>query len=206
MIACWGEGALTNKPKFELITLLFNISLGACHLILGALSESLWLLTLGTYYLILGVARFLVLKSIKNYRTVKKLTGFMLMIMSAPLAGSVILSVLRDRGYELHMIIMIGLAAYAFTKVTLATVDLIKSRRAKSDKLVAIRSISFADALVSIFALQRSMLVSFEGMSESEIRIMNATIGSAVCVAVFFIGFHLFGCKFPFARLKKHIR
>jgi len=35
------------------------------------------------------------------------------------------------------------------------------------------------------------MLVSFEGMRESEIVIMNATLGSAVCVIVFLLGINL---------------
>jgi len=39
--------------------------------------------------------------------------------------------------------------------------------------------------------LQRSMLVSFEGMSETEIVIMNAAFGSAVCVIVILLGINL---------------
>ena len=35
------------------------------------------------------------------------------------------------------------------------------------------------------------MLVSFEGMHETEIVIMNAALGSAVCVIVFLLGFNL---------------
>lgn len=35
------------------------------------------------------------------------------------------------------------------------------------------------------------MLVSFEGMTETEIVIMNATLGSAVCVIVFLLGLNL---------------
>ena len=89
------------------------------------------------------------------------------------------------------MIVMIAMAAYAFTKITLATVKLIKARRSTSATLITLRNISFADAFVSIFALQRSMLVSFEGMRESEIAIMNATLGSAVCVIVILLGVNL---------------
>ncbi len=113
------------------------------------------------------------------------------MILAVPLAGTVILSVVRDRGRKLHMIVMIAMAAYAFTKVTLAAINLIKSRRSKSATLITLRNISFADAFVSIFALQRSMLVSFEGMTETEIQIMNAVLGSAVCVTVFLLGLNL---------------
>ncbi len=89
------------------------------------------------------------------------------------------------------MIVMIAMAAYAFTKITLATIKLIKARRSTSATLITLRNISFADAFVSIFALQRSMLVSFEGMNEVEIVLMNATLGSAVCAIVLLLGINL---------------
>ena len=114
-----------------------------------------------------------------------------MMTLSLPLISSVILSVIRDRGHQFHMIVMITIATYAFTKLTLATINLIQSLRIKSGRIVALRNISFADGFVSIFALQRSMLVSFEGMTEAEILIMNAVTGSAVCVIVFLLGFKL---------------
>ena len=120
----------------------------------------------------------------------------MLIILAIPLFGSTILSVIRDRGYNLHMIIMIAMAAYAFTKVTIATVNLIKSRHGTDAKYMMLRNISFADALVSIFALQRSMLVSFEGMSEGEIQIMNACLGCGVCIMVFLLGLNLINKKY----------
>ena len=113
------------------------------------------------------------------------------MVLSIPLFGTVILSVVRDRGHEYHMIVMIAMAAYAFTKITLAAINLVKSRRSASRVLLTLRNISFADAFVSIFALQRSMLVSFEGMTETEILIMNAVLGSVVCIIVFLLGWNL---------------
>ena len=120
-----------------------------------------------------------------------RFTGIMLMVLSLPLIGTVILSAVQSRGHELHMIVMIAMAAYAFTKITLATVKLIKARHSTSATLITLRNVSFADAFASIFALQRSMLVSFEGMQESEIVIMNAIFGSVVCVTVFLLGLNL---------------
>lgn len=177
--------------KLALGSLLFNLAFGAYHLVFGAVSGSWWLLTLGVYYLILSVVRFAVLRVRKKERFITLFTGWMLMTLSLPLVGTVILSVVRDRGHTIHMIIMIAMAAYAFAKITLATVNLVKSRRSKSATLITLRNISFADAFVSIFALQRSMLVSFEGMTEWEIQIMNAALGSAVCVVVFLLGINL---------------
>ena len=177
--------------KIALASLTFNIAFAVYHLVMGLVISSWWLLTLGSYYLVLSVVRFVVLRSKSKDRFIAKFTGWMLILLSIPLAGTVILSVVRDRGHERHMIVMIAMAAYAFTKITLATIKLIKARRSTSATLITLRNISFADAFVSIFALQRSMLVSFKGMTEAEIVIMNATLGSAVCVIVFLLGLNL---------------
>ena len=181
-----------NKTlKIALLSLVANTAFAAYYLISGALTSSWWLLVLGSYYLILSLLRFTVLLSKRKEHFIVKFTGWMLIALSIPLVGTVLLSVLRDRGHELHMIIMIAMAAYAFTKITLATVNVVKARRTSSAVLITLRNISFADAFVSIFALQRSMLVSFEGMTEIEIIIMNATLGSAVCVIVLLLGINL---------------
>ena len=177
--------------KFALGSLAINIAFSAYHLIFGAILHSWWLLTLGTYYLILSIVSFAVLQTKGKERFITKFTGWMLIVLSIPLAGTVILSVVRDRGRQFHMIVMIAIAVYAFTKITLATINLVKSRRSTSATLITLRNISFADALVSIFALQRSMLVSFEGMTEGEILIMNATLGCVVCVTGFMLGVNL---------------
>ena len=177
--------------KLALGSLAFNIAFATYYLVMGLVTNSWWLLTLGSYYLVLSLVRFMVLRSKSKERFIAKFTGWMLILLSIPLVGTVILSVVRDRGHERHMIVMIALAVYTFTKITLATIKLIKARRSSSATLITLRNISFADAFVSIFALQRSMLVSFEGMTETEIVIMNATLGSAVCVIVFLLGLNL---------------
>ena len=182
--------------KIALASLAFNIAFATYHLVTGLLTSSWWLLTLGSYYLVLSVVRFVVLRAKNKDRFIAKFTGWMLILLSIPLAGTVILSVVQDRGQEHHMIVMIAIATYAFTKITLATIKLIKARHSTSSTLITLRNISFADAFVSIFALQRSMLVSFEGMRETEIIIMNAALGSAVCVIVFLLGFNLVKNRF----------
>ena len=177
--------------KLAIGSLAFNIAFATYYLVMGLVTNSWWLLTLGSYYLVLSLVRFMVLRSKSKERFIAKFTGWMLILLSIPLVGTVILSVVRERGHERHMVVMIALAAYAFTKITLATIKLIKARRSTSATLITLRNISFADAFVSIFALQRSMLVSFEGMTEAEIVIMNASLGSAVCVIVFLLGLNL---------------
>lgn len=182
---------MDKTQRVAIASLIFNTVFSTYHLVFGFVTSSWWMLTLGSYYLILSIVRFVVLRSKSKESFITKFTGWMLIILSIPLVGTVVLSMVRDRGHELHMIVMISIATYAFTKITLATVKFIKSRRSNSAKLITLRNISFADAFVSIFSLQRSMLVSFDGMTEAEIVIMNATFGSAVCVIVFLLGINL---------------
>ena len=177
--------------KFALASLMSNVAFAIYHLLLGLYTSSWWLLTLASYYLVLSIVRFVVLRRKSKEHFIIEFTGWMLVLLSVPLVGTVILSVVRDRGHELHMIIMIAMAAYAFTKITLAIIKFIKARRSNSAVLIALRNISLADAFVSIFALQRSMLVSFDGMSQAEIVIMNATLGAAVCIICFLLGLML---------------
>ena len=182
---------MNRALKFALASLVFNTAVAAYHFVLGSLTSSWWLLTLGSYYLVLSIVRFAVLRSKSKERFITKFTGWMLIILSIPLAGTVILSVVRDRGHKFHMVVMIAMATYAFTKITLATIKLIKARRSTSATLITLRNISFADAFVSIFALQRSMLVSFGEMAESDVRIMNIATGTGVCIIVFLLGLNL---------------
>lgn len=180
----------TYKPAF--LSLAVNIAFGGYNVVIGCITHSWWLLTIGTYYAVLSVVRYTVLRSKKeNTAFIKRFTGILLMVMSLPLAGTVVLATVQDRGTVYHEIVMITIAVYAFTKITLASVNLVKSRRSASLKIKTLRYIAFADAFVSIFSLQRSMLVSFGEMAEGTIRIMNNATGSAVCVIVFLLGVNL---------------
>ena len=177
--------------KIALFSLAFNTSFATYNLVLGFIEPSWWFLSLGSYYLILSAVRFAVLITKRSERFITGFTSWMLMLLSIPLAGIVILSVVRDRGRKFHIIVMIAIATYAFTKISVAAINWFKSKRGKSVKHITLRNVSLADAFVSIFALQRSMLVSFEGMTESEIQTMNALLGFAVCIIVFLLGRNL---------------
>lgn len=181
--------------KTAFVSLTFNIVFSAYHLILGVLSRSWWLITLGAYYLVLSMIRFYVLTTQKQRTSTMRFVGVLLLILSIPLAGTVILAVVKDRGQTLHEIVMIAMATYAFAKITLATINLIKARKYNSAKHLMLRNISLADAFVSIFALQRSMLVSFGEMKASHIMLFNILTGTAVWLIVLLLGINLIGGK-----------
>lgn len=179
--------------KMATLSLVINIVYGVYNIVIGVITPSWWFSTAGTYYLILSIVRYSVLRaresSIESF--LKPFTGVMLMLLSVPLAGMVVLASVKDRGTDFQEIVMITVALYTFTKITLSTINLVKSKKNTPERVKILRNISFADAFVSIFSLQRSMLVSFGGMPANDIRIMNIVTGSAVCVIVFFLGLNL---------------
>ena len=73
---------------------------------------------------------------------------------------------------------------------------MVKAKRSASTVLKTLRNISLADACVSIYTMQRSMLVSFPGMEEAEILLMNIFTGTAVWIAVLLLGINLIGGKY----------
>lgn len=170
------------------VSLLINAIFCAYHITLGAITHSWWLLAVGAYYVILSMIRFTILRTRTHEERARIFTGVMLTLSALPLLAIVALACTEDHGTQFHKIAMITIAAYAFTKITLASINLFRARRMSSPRLRALRSVSFADALVSIFSLQRSMLVSFEGMDEAGIRMMNFLTGTGVTLAVLLIG------------------
>lgn len=175
----------------SLFSLFFNIGFCAYHVTFGIMTRSWWMITVGAYYTILAAIRLITLRTEKRIDILRRLVGVTLVLLTIPLIGTVVLSVAWEMGNELNRIIMIAIATYSFTKITVAVINIKKARKRKHEKLILLRNISLADACVSIFSLQRSMLASFEGMTAHEIQLMNALTGSAVCLIVFLLGLYL---------------
>ena len=184
--------------KFAITSLSINLLYSIYNGIIGITSNSLWFISLSVYYTVLSISRFLVLNSSRKSRknssaenAVKKLTGFMFILLSISLAGTTILTLSNDKETRYHKILMISIAVFTFIKITLAIINLVKAKKKDSDIIKALRSISFCDAFVSIFSMQRSMLVSFPGLTNFEIKIFNILTGSAVCLMILVIGIGL---------------
>ena len=106
------------------------------------------------------------------------------------------MSAIKDRGTAFHEIVMITIATYTFTKITISIIGMVKAKRSASPVLKTLRNISLADACVSIYTMQRSMLVSFPGMEAAEILLLNIFTGTAVWVVVLLLRINLIGGKY----------
>ena len=186
------------RSPYTSLAVNFVYAIGNCTV--GFLSHSWWFITVGAYYAVLAIARFSVLqvkrKAGGDYETelfARRITGILLIALSACIVGVNILSALKERGTAFHEIIMIAIATYTFTKITIAIIGMVQAAHTTSPVLITLRNIALADACVSIYTMQRSMLQSFPGLTPAEIQIFNILTGAAVWLIVLFLGINLMG-------------
>ena len=192
-----------NLVRSPYTSLAFNVAYALGNCIIGFLAHSWWFITVGAYYTVLAITRFSVLqvkrKASGNYDTeffARRITGILLVVLSFCIVGVNIMSAVKDRGTAFDVIVMITIATYTFTKITISIIGMVKAKRSASPVLKILRNISLADACVSIYTMQRSMLVTFPGMEAAEILLLNIFTGTAVWIVVLLLGINLIGGKY----------
>lgn len=181
--------------------LVLNVAYALGNGVIGFWAHSWWFVTVSAYYAILAATRFCVLqiKADRNRETeifARRITGVLLVVLSFCIVGVNVLSALKDRGTAFHEIIMITIATYTFVKISIAIIGMAKPNHSAPPTQKTLRNIALADACVSVYTMQRSMLVSFPGMTAAEIKLFNILTGTAVWIVVLFLGINLIGGKF----------
>ncbi len=194
---------LLRFAKNPYVSLVFNTVYALINCAVGLFAHSWWFITLGAYYVVLTVTRYNVLligrKAQGNYNAelfARRFTGVLLVVLSFCIVSVNILSALKERGTVFHEIVMITVATYTFTKITVAIIGIVKAKHSPSPVIKTLRNISLADACVSVYTMQRSMLRSFSGMEASGIRLFNILTGTAVWIIVLLLGCNLVGGKY----------
>ncbi|MBE6780608.1 MAG: hypothetical protein E7545_06495, partial [Ruminococcaceae bacterium] len=120
-----------NLVKSPYTSLAFNIAYAICNCIIGFLNPSWWFITVGAYYTVLAITRFSVLqvkrKANGDYDTelfARRITGILLVLLSFCIIGVNIMSAVKDRGTAFHEIVMIAIATYTFTKITVSIIGI----------------------------------------------------------------------------------
>ena len=161
-------------------------------LVSGILYRSAWFIALAVYYILLAVMRFLLVRRLnvqeecvewRRYRV----CGVMLLFMNQALAGIVIFMVHQNQGFDYPGLLIYAMAAYAFYAVTIAIVNLVKTRRQKSPILSAAKAVNLVTALVSILSLTTALLSQFGSGDEGDMafrKAMTAATGGGVCTIV----------------------
>lgn len=196
------------------LSLGINLIYAVIKFVSGLYYHSVWFATLGVYYTLLAVMRFLLLYHVhqntfgkdqvlelKRYR----MCGIILMIMNIALAGVVVLVVLKNEGFNYAGYLIYIMAMYAFYTTITAVINVIKYRKYNSPIMSAAKIISLAAALVSMLSLETAMLVQFGSEnSESFRQMMTGATGAAVCMIVLVLAaFMIINSTISINKLKK---
>ncbi|MBR7151827.1 MAG: hypothetical protein IKD02_05775 [Clostridia bacterium] len=151
-------------------SLAWNAFYGLFQLWLGFYHHTFWFCSLGAYYICLAVMRFFLVRHTRKFAPGEKMQtelvkyracGIVFLLMNLALALIIFFMVYWNRTFQHHMITAIAMAAYTFTALTTAIVNVIKYRKYNSPVFSASKAISLAAALVSMLTLESTMLTTF---------------------------------------------
>ena len=176
-------------------SLAWNALYGIFQLWLGFYHHTFWFYSLGAYYICLGVMRFFLVRHTARYAPGERMEaelkkyracGIVFLVMNLALALIIFFMVYWNRTFEHHMITAIAMAAYTFTTLTTAIVNVIKYRKYNSPVFSASKAISLAAALVSMLTLESTMLTTFgDGtMTATTQKWMLGATGGAISVLI----------------------
>ena len=191
---------------FAVVSFCISASIAVFDLTFSLLGKSIWYGALAAYYFILAFLRGSILfrrrsafkKGEKDFERKRRdarsyyIAGWLLNVLILALSAAAFQMVRDNRAFEYAGLAIYAAAAYAFYKIVMAIVNLFRARATDDFTVRAIRNINFADALVSILALQTAMLQTFsdEGTAINA-PLFNAITGAAVCLTVFAIALHM---------------
>ena len=118
------------------------------------------------------------LLELKKYRT----CGIVFLIMNLALTLMIFFMVYWNRTFVHHEITTIAIAAYTFTSLTFAIINVIKYQKYQSPVYSASKAISLAAACVSMITLESTMLTTFgaDTMDLFSKRIMLGASGGVI--------------------------
>ena len=181
----------------------FAVTLAFCayKAALGVLLRSPWLGAAAGYYLILGMARLVLVKKLRHKDAAQDtrlylICGMLLLALTFALGMISFYTVMRGESIRYPGYMIYGAAFYAFYSLTMAIINVIRYKKLHNPVFMTGKVYALASALVSIFFLQASLLSAF-GDGGSWQRAMNAGTGAAVFVliAVMAIGMMMTGMK-----------
>ena len=174
----------------------WNTAYALFQLWLGFYHHTFWFYSLGIYYLCLALMRFFLVRHTRKYKARENLLrenikyricGWIFLFMNLSLSLIVFFMVYWNRTFVHHEITTIAMAAFTFTSLTFAIINVIKYRKYQSPIYSASKIISLASACVSILTLESTMLTTFgdESMTLVGRRWLLGATGGAI--SVFFL-------------------
>ena len=176
-------------------TMIWNVLYALLQLGMGFRHRSFWFVSLAVYYISLAVMRFFLVNHTSRYKAGEKMLselrkyracGVIFLVMNLALSLMIFFMVYWNRTFHHHEITTIALAAYTFTSLTVAVVNIVRYRKYNSPVYTASKSISLAAACVSMLTLESTMLTTFgeETMNLAGRRAFLGISGGAISVFI----------------------
>ena len=173
----------------------WNALYGIFQLWLGFYHHTFWFFSLGAYYICLGVMRFYLVRHTRKFAPCEEMQtelvkyracGIVFLLMNLALALIIFFMVYWNRTFRHHMITAIAMAAYTFTALTTAIINVIKYRKYNSPVFSASKIISLTAALVSMLTLESTMLTTFSDgtMTATEQKWMLGATGGVISLLI----------------------
>lgn len=210
-VSQWAEkyeftaGLLHNFGFRTLVFALVSLSVSAAYAVfsgvVAVISLSVWYGALAAYYLLLTSLRGSVMlsrrknrnlgeeertaRSLKSYR----LCGLLLVLSSVAFTPAIVYVAVQGNAVRHAGLMIYASAAYAFYKIIMSVVNLVKARRQDDLAVQSLRNVNLADAMVSVLALQIAMFQNFS--PETNVALPNALTGGAVCLLTLALGVYM---------------
>ncbi len=183
------------RIKFFLkLSLIFNTTYACFLFIIGHIYSSYWFIVMSIYYALLSSSRLYIFRKIVNKKKIKSTFSnaktllhcgcFLLIINVIVSIAMFILFRKASKGY--HLIIVITIATYTFTTLTIAIINSAKFIKNNNFTYLSLKLITLVAASVSLVTLTNTMLTSI-GTDNEVLRSILLPILSAV-VALFIVG------------------
>lgn len=177
--------------------LAIDIAWAGANIVAGIYFTSVWLITLGAYYLILVTMRGAILRHMRqrdngkscDATLVGRLCGALLLLSTLALSGIVRLVMIGEGAFIYEGILVYAVATFAFYSLTIAIVNYARLRKHSNTLVVLNCRVNLSIALVSIFALEVAMLTEFSTPADVEFSyIMRAATGAAIAIMLVILG------------------
>lgn len=186
---------------FAIGSFLMSLLFSGFNAYMGIKNSSIWYGALAAFYIALAFLRGGVLayhksrigKKTQNDEYVKakvyKNSGIITLILNIALSSAIAQMIFSDAHFTYMGWTIFAYAAYAFYKITMSIIALIKAHKQTDLTVRAIRNINLVDALVSILALQTALLSMF---SEGEVNISIFNTFTGIVVSLLSVGIGIY--------------
>lgn len=173
-----------------------NLAYAAFKLGMGIYFRSTWFGATAVYYMVLCVIRYMLVRgdrAIAEIRDVHRRRtramrsyrqcGWLILLLNIAMAGMIVQMIWYDEAFSYPGVIIYASAAYTFYRLTTAIISMMRFHKSENPLFSAAKSIDMCVALMSLYALQSAMIITF-GEDEYFRLVMNSITGFAVSVCV----------------------